>query len=129
MLFLVHNCSLNERIPLAPLALFVLSITHTQHETTPKWLDHNKTRLAPQSTASLGIPPPPLGYTTSTPIQGFTGTAGGHNHPHLKGDEETAHCTQRRQRSRAVSGQPGEQILLLGSTKAPAGKQSQPGRF
>lgn len=106
------------RIPLAPLALFVLSITHTHHETTPKWLDHNKTWLVPQSTASLEFLLPLWDTQHPHLPQASQGsTAGGPNLPHLKGMKKQ-HLVLR--------GAPGEaglcQVLFLCSAKAPAGK-------
>lgn len=117
LLFLVHNCSLHERIPPAPLALFVLSITHTcstRHRqngsTITKHGSLHKARPA------LEFILPLLGctsiYTYPRLHRGST-AGGGPNHPHLKGDKETAHCACRGpRRSWALSGHPGEQILL-----------------
>lgn len=53
-----------------------------------------------------GIPPPTLGYTTSTPTPGFTGQhCRGTQPPPSQRDEETAPCAQRGpRRSWAVSG-------------------------
>lgn len=104
--------------------------SHRQHETTPKWLDHNKTWLAPQSTASLGVPPPTRGYASLHTYPRLHGgrTTRGHSHPHRKGDGQTAHCARSGpRRGWTASGHPGERIVLLCSAKAPLGNKLGPG--